>query len=161
MKKSLLYGFFMLTTIMLCGCNMNPTIAAKKECKNILEFLSNDDTEGLGNMFCNIIVNTYDFDEQVQGAVDFFEGKVVSYDITSTSYMESVRGGKQVDVHTSPYIENIETDTGEIYTISFYSYLICVKDRNREGISELLIKNSDGETYVLGDYDKVNPGYWD
>ncbi len=150
---------FVITTI-LYGCSFETVKyigADKRECEELLDCLSTDNIEDLKSMFCKIISSSEDFDEQIQRAMEFFEGTVISHDFPSISSDESVNYGKYKVFFISPVISNIVTSTDKIYEIEFYSYLAYAKDRNREGISELIIKCSDGTECIVGDYYKVSP----
>ncbi len=145
--------------ISLCGCGNNridPDIQAQKDCENIIECLSNNNTESLKNMFCNTIKTQSDFDVKVQEAVDFFDGEVISFDVTAIGSMATIYRGKQTVLRISPYIWDVKTNTDKIYKIRFYSYLVCEDNKEKVGISELSIECSNGKKYVLGDYYEVN-----
>ena len=61
-------------------------------------------------MFCNKTLANENIDEQIQEAIDFFKGKIISYDLNIGSCGESFKDGKREYLTLSPYIENIETD---------------------------------------------------
>lgn len=85
-----------ITITLLSGCNndyINPDIEGKKNCEDVLEFLSEGDNQELKNMFCSIIKSNDDFDKQVQSAIGFFDGKLISNDSPTISNIESISGG--------------------------------------------------------------------
>lgn len=47
-----------------------------KEIEEVLDYLSNNDAEGLKSMFCEIIKSSTNFDEQIQEALDFFKERL-------------------------------------------------------------------------------------
>lgn len=159
-KASLIICILFVMTTILCGCSfetMKYIGADKKECNELLNYLSTNNTEGLKSMFCNIISSSEDFDEQIQEAIEFFEGTVISHNSPSISSDESINYGRYKVFYISPVISNILTSTDKTYEIEFYSYLAYAADRNREGISELIIKCNDGTKCVVGDYYTVSP----
>lgn len=144
---------------LLSGCNLNLKYlsADKKECKALLNYLSEHNAEGLKSMFCNIISASKDFDEQIQNALDFFEGTITARPSVSTGYTQTVHYGEYKLWNNSATITNIVTSADKKYKIMFNSYIAYAADRNREGIAELTIECSDGTKCVVGDYYKVNP----
>ncbi len=156
------FVFFVLISIlfvMIYVCffgRVNTNVKAKKYCENIVTYLGEDDTSSLKNMFCETIVSQSDFDAKVQEAVDFFDGKSISYDITAIGSKESISRGKQSVLSLSASIQDVKTTAEKTYKIRFNSYLIYKDNKSYEGISEISIESDNGETYVLGDYYKVH-----
>lgn len=82
----------------LVGCgikHVDSDSEAERISKEILDAISKDDKEGLKDVFCDIIIDSSDFNEEIQEAFDFFEGEVISYDISAKGSEEKVDYGKQ------------------------------------------------------------------
>ena len=88
--------------------------------------------------------------------MEFFEGKIDSYDDLTTPNIEKVEGGRQVEVRISPSI-NVTTTNGQTYEIRLNSCLVNVEDEEKVGISEIHMKRSDGKEINIGNYYIVNP----
>lgn len=126
----------------------------QQKSKELLQYLSDNDAEGLKGMFCNTTKSSPDLDDQIQEAMEFFEGKIESHDslVGISGGGQSIDDGKTTKLDICPHITNIKTDAGKTYEILFYSYLVRVDDENRVGISEIDITSSDGEKCVVGKY---------
>ena len=155
--------YIILATILMTfsGCNMehvNPDKVSKEHMKQVLDYLSNDDTEGLKDMFCEEIKSSdkIDLDEQLDEAMKFFDGKVESYDDFTRPNIEKVEGGGQKEVSISPSAI-VKTDTGKKYKLNFHAYIVYKEDKKKVGISEIIIETDDEETIIVGDYYIVNP----
>lgn len=66
---------------------------------------------------CDKTLANENIDEPIQEAMDFFHGKVKSYDFNTGSCVESFRDGKRKYLTLSPYIKNIVTDKNIKYEI--------------------------------------------
>ncbi|GHU54089.1 hypothetical protein AGMMS49975_13960 [Clostridia bacterium] len=128
-----------------------PSMSVSKE---VLRCFSEDDFDSLKSMFCAKVAEKDGFDETLQGALDFFEGKVISYDGTL------MRGGPAsatdnwevswLDYH--PQIHDIKTDAGKSYKIIFYYFRVYAKDEKQVGIYEIDIFGLDDESkYIVGE----------
>lgn len=146
--------------ISLVGCNIkhvDPDSESERISKEILDAISNDDIEGLKDVFCDTIVTSSDFDEQIQEAFDFFEGEVTSYDISATSSEETLDYGEQKYLDLYSYISDIKTTDGKTYVMCFEDILVSKGEKDSIGVSQITIVNEEEVTFVLGDYYKVNP----
>lgn len=160
MAKILKIIFFIiiLTTIsfIFTGCfegkYINSNKIEKEQCEAILQYLDNDDVEGLKSMFCNKVESSTELDTQIQDAMDFFEGKTISYDTVLGAGGGSYKDGKidWKDIH--PHITEIVTDANKKYDIKFYSYIICESDKDKVGISEISIKSENDEECIIGEW---------
>ncbi len=124
--------------------------------KELFGYLSKDDTESIKNMFCTIVSESDDFDEELSKAVKFFEGEVTSYDLTAIGSEEKAEYGKTIQLHVSPYIEDVETSAGKSYKIRYYEYIVNSDNAQYVGISEIDIECDDG-FFKLGDFYLANP----
>lgn len=155
-KRISIIFLFASMTFIFTGCFkgsfINSDKIAKQQCEAVLEYLDNDDVEGLKSMFCNKTVSSLDLDEQIQDAMNVFEGKTISYQALTSIGGRSYENGQITRLDITPSIINIVTDTDKEYEITFYSYLICVDDRDKEGISKISIKFENGQECIIGEY---------
>ena len=166
MKRLKSIFIILMTTIMsvvLVGCNgvVMDVTKETQQAEDVFNYLKDKDAEGLKSLFCDkIIESSEDLDDQIKEAMDFFDGKIVSYEqISSGSGGSSNRNGKTVELSATPHIKGIITDTGEKYEVFFNTYIIYTDYEDRVGISQLTIKSDDGRKCVVGDFYKVNPEY--
>jgi len=149
---------FITTTFIGCGDDALPEDKCDKKIEELFGCLNAQDADGLKSMFCEIIKNTENFDEQIQKALDFLEGEVISYrDSGGASSGYSRRWWKTTEFHYSAYIQDIETSSGKIYVIRFYGKLINNSNEDTIGLSELYIKDEKGDECIVGDYYLINP----
>ena len=104
----------------------------------------------------DLITSNGKIDEEIQNAVDFFDGKIVSYDYVGTpASSESSRKGELVYAGIGSAVsESIVTDI-DTYKISFSAVVINKEKTTQEGIWRIWIRRSDGESVKIGtdDYD--------
>ena len=146
MKKLILFLTLSSVLLFCSGCEsgrIDINSETKNQCKQILDYLSSCDSEGLKDLFCKTVSSESDFDNQLSEALELFDGSVVSYDIRSTGANERI----------SPHICDIKTDKDKTYSIQYYSYLINVEEPDFQGLSELSIECEDGQIFVLGNYE--------
>jgi hypothetical protein len=128
-------------------------VEGEKLAKELLTYLSEDDAEGMKSMFCDRAKESSELDRQIEEALVFFDGSVITEDPQIL-----VSGGKAMDngrvtwLRVSPSIEGVETDTGKSYKILFYDYLVCANEKDIVGISEIRIESSGGEVFTIGEY---------
>ena len=143
----------LLATCLLLGTGcVNLENEEKQHCKEVIRCLSEDDTEGLKNMFCVETQNSKDLDEQIEAGMEFFDGKVLSYNEPICSGGESVTNGKIVEHDYGGDIMKIKTDTGKIYSLMVYEYLVNEDNPDIVGISEIDIYDEDGNVYEVGEF---------
>lgn len=157
--KKICYVILATFLLMFSGCRINrinPDKASKETMNQVLNYLNNDDAEGLKGMFCEKIKVRDSLDDEINQAMEFFDGKIDSYDDLTTPNTEVIEKGRQVEVEISPSI-NVTTTTGQTYDIIIYMFLVNVEDEEKVGISEINIKCSDGKEITIGNYYIVNP----
>ena len=109
-------------------------------------------------MFCPIIKdNIPELDEQIETAMEFYNGEMISYGSITGGEGETYDEGELVKKRISPRFHNVKTTTGDTYEILFFSWIANNSASNRMGISEIVITNDNGEECVIGDYYLVNP----
>jgi hypothetical protein len=153
--KSAVLIFFALMIVFTssCGRNLKPLTDFDQMCEEVLTYLDTDDVEGLKSMFCEkTIKETPDLDEQIEAAMEFYEGKTVSHGNILGVESDSVDNGVTTEHYIGPHITRIETDSGDKYDIVICSYLIYSKDTTKEGITEIDIYNEDKMKCTIGKY---------
>lgn len=125
--------------------------------KQVIECFKNKDSEALAQLFCTNAQNEFDLENEIQVLFDFVDGEIVSYDEPSGN-----AGGGEiapegiVQKGVGGRIENIVTDKGTVYRISFKGYVIFEEDKGSIGICNLGIRNE-----ALFDYYKGrNPDFY-
>lgn len=122
---------------------------------------------GLKELLCDKTLGIAGMDQQIQELLDFYEGKatfgkvgnVDGHDVydgdhywhVSVSDDESVENGKPTRTSIDVIIENIETDTGEIYKIQFNANLLYESDEASIGITQITITDNIGRKQVIGE----------
>lgn len=130
---------------------------AKENCEEIMDYLSNNDEEELKKMFCKRTAEGGLFEIEIEKAMEFFQGEVISHDslVGKTGGGHFAKNGKVMKLDIRPHISNIETDTDKTYDIRFYSYLIYEEDEDVVGISQLTITDIDtDEKFTVGKFIK-------
>ena len=158
-KKKLAFLVVLLIVLVGTSCSYKKLVLSdniiKKNCEEIMEHLSKNEEDGLKKMFCKRTRERGAFDLEVEEAMVFFQGEVVTHDslvgISGGGY--TFRDRKIVEMHDSPLITNIVTDADKTYEIIFYTYLINEEDKDLIGISELSITDIDTEEKcVIGEF---------
>jgi hypothetical protein len=162
MKKILQVILPMIMCInIFTGCDM--TVISDQNTaisEEVLRCLDEDNAEELKSMFCPKILNEVtDLDDQIKNAMEFYDGKTISHGNILGTSGRSVRGGEIIISDANPYICDIITDANKKYNIKIDSYTIYAEDVSRVGISEILIRTSDGLECKIGDVYLVNPEY--
>lgn len=158
LKTILMIGIIVVISSTLIGCSeaQLKVIAsdkiAKENCEAILNSLDTGDKEGLKNLFCNKVKSSAELDTQIDAAMEFYDGKTVSYDTILGAGSGSNRNGKIVRKTNNPNIIDIVTDTNKKYDIKFYMYIVCSEDEDKVGISEISIKSDEGKECIIGSW---------
>lgn len=132
------------------GCeSINTTNIAKKQCDSVLEYLQNNDDEGLKGLFCEEVRNSSNIDSEIENVLELFDGKIISHDNYQISDGDEWEDGKLVQSHASPIIYNVLTDKKNIYTVSFFTFTNNIVTE-RIGITVLEVKLINGEEQTIG-----------
>lgn len=150
MKNFLSRLLVFLVIIGVSGCGDGDVISreGKEKAEQLARYLTNRNYEEFKSMFSEATANLNDFNEQVEEFWMFLDGEIVSYNIGGVSGVKN--GLTLLDV--TPEIKDIETDSGRSFTIFFQYCLINENDTSRVGVNWLVIKDVDGEMFILGDY---------
>ena len=145
--------------LLLTGCKVNTNsqeYQANLILDELLVALENDDALAIKEMFAEDAQNSIDLDTQIEEMLEYFDGKVISYEKIGT-----VAGGESYDdgVLTYSRVGNartpkIVTDT-DTYRISFSAILVNENKKSQEGVWRIWIGKSDESYAVIGsdDYD--------
>lgn len=148
-------------SLTLGGCNtLSGNISPTDCCNEIIRCLEEKDKESLKNIFCSKTLSGYsDLNDEIDKAMNFFEGQAVSYDNFQYPSGSKKENGKWVEYDFSPYMNNIKTDKNKTYNIKFYLITVYEAEPERVGVSEISITDENGEKCLIGDYYYVNPEY--
>lgn len=143
MIKKICIVILSVTVMLLTGCNLSgeeyktPTKQAEELQNDIMECFINKDKETLKSYFCQYTLdNAIDIDKKINDAFNLIDGEIVSYDepyATETGNMDRKDYGATT--------ENIITDKGTEYSISFKGWLTNDEEPDKIGILVLVIKN--------------------
>ena len=143
MLKKICMVTLLVTSLLLAGCNFDseeyktPTQQAEELQSDIMECFINKDVETLKSYFCKYTRdNVSDLDDKIKDAFNLIDGEIVSYDepfATATGSMDRKDYGAET--------ENIITDKGTEYSISFIGWLTNDEEPDKIGILVLVIKN--------------------
>lgn len=129
-----------------------PDEMARLQSISVMECFENEDIEGLKSMFCKRVIDNIDLNSQIEGAFEFINGKIISYDEPDgTSGGGLIKDGKRVELILRGDTENIKTDLGSTYTLSFHSYGIYKEDANKVGITYLRVIDENNIFYQIGE----------
>lgn len=158
MKKIFIFPLIVIIVTTLCSCSKTTSsnITVKGQCDEIIRCFNEKDSDGLKNMFCETVKKSKNLDKQIADAFDIIDGKIVSYDYLIGSESKSVDKGKITKLEVYPIIRPLVLSNGKEYELYFYSFLIHEKENN-VGISEIVICDSDGNEYVIGDVSLIHP----
>ncbi len=83
-KIRLIITLLISSTLITSGCGISsPNVKEEvnKQCEELMDCFGKDDTNGIKNLFCPVVSDSPNFDNNLLEAVEFFEGTVTSYDI--------------------------------------------------------------------------------
>ena len=124
------------------GDYKSPTKLATERQTEIMECFVNKNGETLKSFFCEYVMENYpDIDTQIDKALNFLDGKIVSYDEPFSYEL----GGLDHKYYGS-FTDNIITDNGTGYKIIFHGYLTNDKEPKKIGITCITVINiTEGE----------------
>ena len=158
MKKVCLNISVLFFCILVSGCifqnenekqmDMTPRQYAEKQAEELMQGIINKDKEAIKALFSNQMKQTLRFDKEVEGMLEFIEGEIISYDMP----FGKIHGGRTelgkgyVEQRIGGEINNIKTDKGGNYTISFMSYYIYDENKDLVGINIISIFDENSYT---------------
>jgi len=152
-----IFIFLVIVTVILTGCTHDsnytpPDEMARLQSIDIIKYFENKDIDGLKSMFCNKVQSEHNLDKEIEGAFEFINGKIISYDEPDgTSGGGLIKDGIRVELILRGDTENIKTDLGSTYTLSFHSYGIYEEDTNKVGITYLRVIDENNTFYQIGE----------
>lgn len=174
-KKVIVVLLFFILTMSLSGCSpadpsvqgamdflvdigipeaQNETIQkSEMYAQVIIDSLKNSRTKDLCNLFCEKIKTSHNIDDEILKAVEFIDGNIINDgELEHLSEAGSAwRDGEKIDSHICPQIKQVETDSGKIYNISFFAYIIYEEDTSYAGITRITIFAEDGTSCMIGE----------
>lgn len=132
----------------------------KNDCKEIIRCLEEKDSDTLKSMFCKKLLNNYEnIDEDIEQAMNFFQGNITSYGNVLYGDDDSFINGECVKFIASPSIDSITTDTGKEYTVIYNEHIIDAENPEKIGISYIEIIDENNDSCQIGDFYTVNPDH--
>ena len=125
------------------GKGTSPGHIAKTLGPQIVEYINNNDAESLKKLFCEQAYDSYDLDKELQEAFNFINGTITSYRITLGTEAKSVKEGKVAYSVFNVRIEDVKTDTEDIYGIVFSYTLADDEHPDLLGMNGLKIYDSN------------------
>lgn len=130
-----------------------PTFPSRLEtAQEIINYFNSEDTSLLKELLCERSQSLNDIEEQIQDAFYFIDGNIISFneDVNGMESESIEHGTKTKEMRES--IIRVITDNENSYTIYVTENLIYSKDPKREGITEIIIKNTDDESETVIGY---------
>ena len=146
----------LLLMVVLTGCsfinkdedkkeeNQTPKEYATEQSEYIMECIVNKDKEGLKSVFSKHIAETHDLDKEIDEFFKFIDGEIISYDEPEGhegGY--TMRDGVYTEKKLLGDINNIITDNGKKYSISFMSYYIYDSNKDKVGVACIGVIDED------------------
>ena len=147
-----------MAVLMLTGCSyidreedyQPPLEIATEQSEYIMECVVNKDKEGLKSVFSKYISETHDLDKEIDEFFAFIDGEIVSYDEPEGNEGGYTRrDGEYTEKELNGYINNIRTDKGRKYVISFLMYQIYKSNKDRVGVDIITISDVTDEECIV------------
>ena len=151
------FMIMLLAVLVLTGCSATnktdekkeeyetPVMMARRQGKEIMEYVLNKDKEGLKSMFSKYILETHDLDNEIDEFFEFIDGEIISYDEPDGDD----RGGQYSPNESKRIrklggnVNNIKTDKGKTYSISFLTYYIYNSNKDKVGVDVIGVIDED------------------
>ncbi len=157
----LLLLFTMTISLTSCGNSGPRTTTIEEQLKyhkedsaegrsaRILKCLSEDDKETLKDMFSPKAKRRKRLDKEIDKAMRFFDGKAVDgWKVQGGSGGAAYDYGKITYKEANPYIYPLKTNTGKVYAIYGYSYIVNKKEPDRVGLNAITIIEAPDDNYT-------------
>ena len=144
----------LLIVLTLTGCSFidgeeeyqTPKEYATEQAEYIMECIVNQDKEGLKSVFSKYISETHDLDKEIDEFFEFIDGEIVSYDEPiGREGGASLAYGEYREKELNGHIENIITNKGEKYLVSFMMYQIYKVNEDKVGVKRITIVDKTDE----------------
>lgn len=114
--------------------------------ENLLHALKSRDKAELEKLFAADVREQQDFGSQLDKLISFIDGGISSYSrIKDGGGGSAVRNGAVTDIHESLTIYDVMTDSGKMYEIRLYAYMIDTENPDNAGIHYLTVKEIEPE----------------
>ncbi len=118
--------------------------------KDVLRCLDEEDVDGFKELFSEYaITQMNDLDEQIQTAMEVYDGKTVSYEKVDAGSAGGHSYGHYYRKSISTYIEGVVTDTGKKYIIFFKVRVVVDEDISKEGMTRFVIIDAETDEKVV------------
>ncbi len=157
-KLAVIIAVLLSVSCLMNGCDhfghIDSDIEGEKLSLKLLQYLNENDSDSLKNMFCERTRNSPDFYQEIEDVLEFFEGEVTSHDslVGKTSDSKSMDNGKITRLYIVPDITSVETDEGKTYEIWFHTYLVNADHPDLVGIMQIVVVSADGERISAGEF---------
>ena len=142
-------SLILIMILSACEKYIDADIAGEKAGKIIIECLSNDDKETLKSMFSEKERNRKELDLEIDKAMKFFDGKAVDgWKVQGGSGGAAYDYGKITYKEANPYIYPLKTNTGKVYAIYGYSYIVNKKEPDKVGLNAITIIEAPDDNYT-------------
>lgn len=144
--------------MLFIGCSHNDTSKINEnsitnnQAIEILQCFDTKDAESLKKMFSPEIIATHDLDTEITGAMAFYDGTSVSYEIINGGSGKSIREGNITEFRMSYAIEKICTDKNKSYIISPSVYVVNETNPQYVGIMYIVIIDNSGNEFEIGEW---------
>lgn len=143
---------------LLFGCGQETDVGAAKRLSNqLIEYIENEDYDGIKSILCEENRESEDIDEEIDTLFKFL-GSDINFDNDSYEIDLSGSGGTYTNgvcthQHISAKITNLCADNGRIYSINFYAFTVNEDDESKVGIHKINLYQEFGiKLCSIGDY---------
>ena len=126
--------------------------AAKGLIVEVLRCFDEEDSESLKRLFCDETLARPTIDDEIQAAMEFYQGKSISHGLVSSGSGGKTIAGGITRLDAAPYIDGIKTDANGTYRLGCFTNFVYAKDRDREGIVYISITPENGEKCLVGEW---------
>ena len=139
-------------TLLFVSCgntdNKDPNKEAIQTGEDIIKCIKSQNANEIKDMFCSYVLSyKKNIEKEIESAFAFIDGEIVSYD---EPFPMTV--GSQKAKSYGARIDNVKTDKGTTYTISFHGEFRNENDKSVEGVRYIKIIN---ETKKAHSSDKI------
>lgn len=156
MKQRVIMLFAFILFIQLFGCGhtqgserVNSYTASKAMFDQIIDALDNEDNEALKRLYAKRAIDEADdIDKQIAELMALYQGKMVSENLSRTSYSRAqMAAGRYIYMVVTPIVEELVTNIAT-YRLNFVSVPVDVKATEDEGLWRVTLRLKDGDEIV-------------
>ncbi len=113
--------------------------------ENIISYLDNRDRESIKALFAPQTANDYDLDSQIDKIFEIYDGKSISYEITTSGEKgKHIKDGKYLYLRFDCHIKNVQTDNDKNFSISIVRCLVDDDNPDNIGLNKIHLCSADG-----------------